>query len=90
VFADSYALGARNHQKFWEANKANPNASFVFLDNNKFPVEIPGIPPEDLKIDRDKLVAHATKFIEDHPEIPEHIKRGARISERIWAKRGQQ
>jgi hypothetical protein len=90
VFADSYAIGARNFAKFYEQNKGNPNASFIFLDNNKFPVEIPGIPESDLKIDRHKLAAHATKFIEDHPEIPEHIKRGARISERIWAGREHQ
>jgi hypothetical protein len=87
VFADSYELGAKNHHKFWQANKTNPNASFVFIDNNgKDPVELPGIPEADLKIDRHKLAAHAARITRES-SAPGRIKRGALVGERIWRKK---
>src|SRR5579883_2110653 len=56
VFADSYAIGARNMQTFYEHHKGNPNAHFVFLMNKAQPEELPGIPPKALNIDRKSVV----------------------------------
>ena len=80
VFADSYALGAKNHQAFYEKNKSNPNAQFVFLSNG---AKIPGIPPEALNIDRKELAAYAEDVIAKG-DAPPHVKRGGLIGERIW------
>lgn len=83
VFADSYAIGAQNHQKFAEANKNNPNAKFVFLDNNDVPKEIPGVPESDLKIDRDDLLRHSLKKLRES-DAPDHVKHGGSLGSRIW------
>lgn len=84
VFADSYALGAKNHHAFYEANKDNPNASFVFLDNRGKPKLISGMPPEALSVDRNDLAAHALKVVNDQPNLPPHVKRGATMGTRVW------
>ena len=84
VFADSYAIGARNHQAFYEANRDNPNAKFVFLKNAAKPELLEGIPREALNLDRKALANFAHKVIDDNPNIPAHIKRGATIGRRIW------
>ncbi len=80
VFADSYVLGAQNHQAFYEKNKDNPNASFVFLAAGK---RIDGIPKEALSIDRHKLAEFAAKTVREG-SAPPHVKRGGLVGERIW------
>ncbi len=83
VFADSYDLGAKNHQAFYDKYKGHPNANFVFLENKGTPTLLPGIPKEGLDID----AAHLAKFAVDQlPNIdaPPHVKRGASIGLRIW------
>lgn len=84
VFADSYALGAKNHQKFFEANKDNPNASFVFLDNTSSPKKLPGIPQEALSINRKELTDFAINTVRRDRSVPPHIKKGALMGTRIW------
>jgi hypothetical protein len=83
VFADSYAIGARNHQAFYEENKDNPNASFVFLENTGKPKLLDGIPPESLKVDRVELATFALQAAMK-ADIPAHVKRGATMGLRIW------
>ena len=83
VFADSYAIGARNHQAFYEENKDNPNASFVFLENTGKPKLLDGIPPESLKVDRVELATFALQAAMK-ADIPPHVKRGATMGLRIW------
>ncbi len=83
VFADSYALGAKNHQKFYEAHQNNPNAEFVFIDNNGKPRELPGIPPADLNLNRDDLLRHAIRKLHES-DAPEHVKHGGSLGSRIW------
>lgn len=83
VFADSYAIGARNHQAFYESNKDNKNANFVFLENAAKPRLIPNIPKEALEIDRHKLAEFAIGEI-FKSSAPDHVKRGATIGARIW------
>lgn len=84
VFADSYAIGAKNHQAFYEANKDNPNAKFAFIDNTSKPTLISGIPKEALSIDRHDLAQHALASVKKS-DAPPRVKRGATSGERIWA-----
>ena len=84
VFADSYAIGARNHQAFYEANKNNPNCKFVFVANGNPPVSLDGIPEKALSLDRKELAEFADKTVLETPGVPPHIRRGATIGKRIW------
>ena len=83
VFADSYALGAKNHQAFYEANKDNRNASFTFLENRGEIRQLPAIPQEALSIDRKDLAEFAVNEALKST-APPHVKRGASIGQRIW------
>lgn len=85
VFADSYAIGARNHQKFMELNSDNPAAKFYILQNNigESPKELSSIPADALKLDRKELAKFARKKVVES-SAPAHIKRGATIGDRIW------
>lgn len=83
VFADSYALGAKNHKAFYDANINNPNAKFVFLSNIGKPVLIEGIPDSALKLDRIALGKFAVDTV-NQSDAPAHIKRGATQGLRIW------
>jgi hypothetical protein len=83
VFADSYALGARNHQAFYDKYKNSPNASFVFLANTGKPSLIPGVPKEALRLNRRELARFAIKTLRESG-APAHVKRGGTVGERIW------
>jgi hypothetical protein len=86
VFADSYAIGAKNHQKFYQENKDNPNASFIFLVNKAKPEELPGIPKESLALDRHELTKFAREVVLDPARhVPAQIKRGATLGDRLWS-----
>ena len=85
VFADSYAIGARNHHAFHQANKDNPNASFTFLDNTGKPTTIDGVPREARELDADELASFAEREVE-RSQAPDHVKKGALIGRRIWGK----
>jgi hypothetical protein len=84
VFADSYALGAKNHQAFHDKHKDNPNANFVFLANTGKPSLISGVPKEALGLDRRELARFAIKTVHES-SAPAHVKRGGTVGERIWA-----
>lgn len=88
VFADSYAIGARNHHAFHQANKDNPNARFVFLDNTGPPKQISGVPDSALNLDADELASFAEREVEKS-SAPDHVKRGALVGRRIWGKRSK-
>lgn len=83
VFADSYAIGAKNHDAFHEANKDNPSARFVFLDNTGKPKLIDGVPKEALSLDADKLAEFAEKKVEES-SAPERVKAGGLVGRKIW------
>lgn len=83
VFADSYAIGAKNHQAFYDRHKDNPSAKFVFLENSGKPKLLDGIPPESMKWNRDELASFARAVV-DKIDAPPHVKRGATIGARIW------
>ncbi len=84
VFADSYALGPKNHQKFYEKNKDNPNANFMFLQTGKEIKQIPGIPPEALNVDRKAIEQFAVYTVEEQPDLPARIREGALQGQEIW------
>lgn len=82
VFADSYALGVKNHAEFVAKHQNNPSANFVFLDNRGKPSLLPSMPTDVPS--RDELLAFAHKTIAERTEIPEHVKQGATAGQRIW------
>ncbi len=84
VFADSYALGIKNHAAFYEANKNNSNAKFAFLDNRGKPSLIDMIPEEGLSLDRHELAKFAVSAVEK-ADAPGRVVRGALIGQRIWS-----
>ncbi len=86
VFADSYALGARNHQAFYEKNRDNPNAKFVFLSNVGKPQLMDGIPKEALSIDRTKLADFAVGALKT-ADAPDRVVKGGSMGERVWPKK---
>lgn len=83
VFADSYAIGARNHHAFHQANKDNPSARFIFLDNTGKPKQIAGVPEEALRLDADELAKFASEAV-SKADVPPRVKAGGTIGERIW------
>ncbi len=86
VFADSYAIGAKNHHAFHQANKDNKSASFVFLDNTSGPKQVAGVPKEALSLDADKLAAFAESKVQES-SAPPRVKAGALLGRRIWGKK---
>lgn len=84
VFADSYAIGARNHQAFFQLNRDNPNAQFVFLKNGNPPELLNGIPPESLSVNRKQLSDYAVKIVNEREGLPNHIKEGALQGQSLW------
>lgn len=85
VFADSYAIGAKNHHAFHQANKDNASASFVFLDNTGKPKEVSGVPKEALAYDSAKLAEFAERTVEKS-SAPDRVKTGALQGRKIWGK----
>ena len=83
VFADSYAHGAKNHNNFYKANKDNPNAKFLFLENGAQPKLLPGIPKEALKYKSDDLERFAVDAVKKSG-APKHVQEGALIGQRLW------
>ena len=88
VFADSYAIGAKNHHAFHQANLDNKSASFVFLDNTGKPKQIEGVPKEALALDSAKLAAFAQSKVKES-SAPERVKSGALVGTRIWKRKGK-
>lgn len=85
VFADSYAIGARNHHAFATANRDNPHARFLFLANGSPPSLLDGMPAEALATDRHELARFAVNTVRAQPNIPEHVRRGALQGTQIWS-----
>lgn len=82
VFADSYVIGARNHDTFSKAHQGE--AKFVYVQNGKNIGKLSGVPTSDLSRDRSKLHDFAVKTILDRPNISPRVKRGALVGQRIW------
>lgn len=76
VFADSYALGAKNHQAFVESTKGDPSAKFAFFRNGEHPEMMAGIPPEAFH-DADQLYEYALGVIDKRHDLPTHVREAA-------------
>lgn len=84
VFADSYAIGARNFASFRENHKDNPNVKIVLIDSSKGkPKLVNSLPDEAFNIDREKLREFAAATVATRPVAP-RVKRGALVGARIW------
>jgi hypothetical protein len=84
VFADSYALGARHHAAFIARHGHDPDVTSVILKNGNPPMLLPGMPEEALQYDRQELAQFAIDTINNDPNVPEHIRRGALGGTQIW------
>jgi len=84
VFADSYALGAKNHAEFAKRHATDSDVTCVFLKNGNPPVLSGQMPPEALTIDRYELAKFAVDTINNSPDIPQHVREGALAGTKIW------
>ncbi len=93
VFADSYAMGNKNHAAFHAANKDNPNAKFLFFDARQprktesggitFD-EVPEVPQDMANLDRLSLYHWAMGSIQSRTDVAPSVMRGATQGARIW------
>jgi hypothetical protein len=85
VYADSYALGAKNFQAFADAHAHNPRASFTCLENRGKDgvAKIAGLPKAALRINGKALAKYATDSLQSS-SAPPHVKRGGSIGVRVW------
>jgi len=86
LFADSYAVGAKNFADFH--SKAKDKADFVFAEfqGRGKPAKIAESMPEDaLKLDADDIYQYASKYMEEKKaDLPEYIYEGATIGRRAF------
>jgi hypothetical protein len=83
VYADSYTKGTENMRKFYESNKDNPSAKFVFLDaRGHKPVKVDSLPHVEMP-SSPQLAAFASTTAANSG-APAHIIRGATLGARIW------
>lgn len=79
VFADSYALGAKNFSAFAKNEANKPDAKFVYFKNGANPEMIAGIPPEGYH-DSEDLNRFAEQVINDRHDLPSYMREAATFS----------
>ena len=85
VFADSYAIGARNFAAMHAKHKDDKDADFVILSSRAGePKRVDSMPEEALKQDEDQIYAQSLEAIHAVPNLPPSVKRGGTIGQRIW------
>lgn len=86
LFADSYAIGAKNLKDFYDKHKGEVDFVFAKSGGKGKPAEIVNdIPGEALALDADDIYDFASKYVDEKKnELPEHIYEGATIGRRIW------
>lgn len=82
VFADSYALGARNHDAFAKAHEGE--ARFVFVRNGAKIEKLNGVPADDLARNREDLHDFAVTMVAKRTDLAPRVRRGALTGQRIW------
>jgi hypothetical protein len=86
LFADSYAVGAKNFAAFHAKHK--DEASFVFgrFKGRGEPAEIlDKMPQEALELDADEIYERASKYVDDKKDdLPDFVYQGATIGRRTW------
>lgn len=82
LYADSYAIGARNFLAFANSNKAT--ADFIYLSNRGKPSVVNFMPSEAL-VDREKVYDAARNYLKSKAgTVSTAIMRGGLIGRRIW------
>jgi len=85
LFADSYAVGAKNFKAFHDKHKDDDAASFIVLTSRTNPPSrVEEVPKEALALDADKIYARTSKVIDDREDLPPVVRRGASTGRRIW------
>ena len=86
LFADSYAVGAKNFHEFQQKHKGDAGFSFGRFNGPDKPTDIlTEMPPEALELDADDIYDYASEWLDEHKdELPEHIYAGGTIGRRIW------
>lgn len=85
VYADSYAIGAKNSQAHFNATKDDPDTSWAFIQNGSPPTQLDSFPQAALSIDRHHLNEEAVKKTHAlKSRIPKHVIDGALIGQQIW------
>ena len=85
LFADSYAIGAKNFKKFHEKNAGR--AQFIFLDNTSKPKQVDGMPKAAVRLSAEKIYRRAIDVLKKRAKrIKPAVARGGSIGQRIWGK----
>lgn len=89
LFADSYALGARNFDAFMNQHIDDPDVQFYVMNNatGGNPEKIDRVPEEALRADSDGIYRRAVKVIDERKDqLRASVIRGGTIGERVWGK----
>jgi hypothetical protein len=86
LFADSYAVGAKNFSKFYDEHKDDADFVFGEFQGRGKPAKITDkMPEEALKLDADDIYQHASKYIDEKKgDLPDYIYEGATIGRRAF------
>jgi len=85
VFADSYAIGARNFAAMHDKNKDDDSADFVILSSRGGePKRVDSMPEVALKQDEDDIYVKSLEALNKVKDVPPAVKRGGSIGQRIW------
>ena len=96
LYADSYAIGARNFKAFMDKHKESGEAEFFIIDNSgrekdkdgkSVIKEMSDIPEEALTINSEHLYGKAVKALEARQNtLRDYVVRGGLIGGRLWGK----
>jgi phage gp29-like protein len=83
LYADSYAIGARNFQTF--ASKNSGKADFLYLSNRTAKPSLLDSFPKDALVDRETVYRAAKKYVSAKADsLSPAVLAGATIGERLW------
>lgn len=86
LFADSYAVGAKNFKSFYDKHKDEADFVFGVFQGRGQPAKITdSMPEEALKLDADEIYQFASAYTESkRVELPDYIYEGATIGRRAF------
>jgi hypothetical protein len=87
LFADSYAVGARNMKDFHEKHKGDADASFIFIDNRDkgAPKLLDAFPDATLKWDAEAIYRDALEALEKRKgDLSEELYNAGKSGTWIW------
>jgi hypothetical protein len=85
VFADSYAIGAKNFDALHKKHKDDKDVDFVIINSRgKTPTRVESVSDEAKGLDADAVYERSLKAIHGMEGVPPAVKRGGTIGQRIW------